>query len=330
MLVWITTGMFVFARLAGLFMTMPVISTQGVPRHVSVLGAMALTLVLVPVVPATPGAPTLALLVLGMTGDVVLGLLLGLIVNAVFISFTIASEVMSMQMGFAMATLFDPVLKSMDGPIGVLGNWLAGVVFLGMGLHLTCIGILADSFAVLPPGRVPGIFGGIDLLLEAMTTTIVLGMQLAGPVLALVWLVQVFVMVLTKIAPRMNIYFSVGMMLTNGAGLMLLALSYHIRKEDLGTILRIARMPRPHDLNDVSTAAITSAFLLSELKTAFIIAVKVYLPFLMLDIVVASILLGMGMMVLPPVVISLPFKLLMFVLMDGWALLVTSMVESIR
>jgi flagellar biosynthetic protein FliP len=104
----------------------------------------------------------------------------------------------------------------------------------------------------------------------------------------------------------------------------------NIRKEDLGTILRIARMPRPHDLNEVSTSAITSAFLLSELKTAFIIAVKVYLPFLMLDIVVASILLGMGMMVLPPVVISLPFKLLMFVLMDGWALLVTSMVESIR
>jgi flagellar biosynthetic protein FliP len=104
----------------------------------------------------------------------------------------------------------------------------------------------------------------------------------------------------------------------------------NIRKEDLGTILRIARMPRPHDLNDVSTSAITSAFLLSELKTAFIIAVKVYLPFLMLDIVVASILLGMGMMVLPPVVISLPFKLLMFVLMDGWGLLVTSMVESIR
>ncbi len=226
MLVWITTGMFVFARLAGLLLTLPVVSTHGIPRHVNILGAMALTLVLVPVVPASAGAPTLALLALGMIGDVALGLLLGLIVNAVFISFTIASEVMAMQMGFAMATLFDPVLKSMDGPIGVLGNWLAGMVFLGMGLHLTCIGILAESFALLPPGHVPGIFGGIDLLLEAMATTIMLGMQLSGPVLALVWLVQVFVMVLTKIAPRMNIYFSVGMMLINGAGLMLLGLSY--------------------------------------------------------------------------------------------------------
>jgi flagellar biosynthesis protein FliR len=95
-----------------------------------------------------------------------------------------------------------------------------------MGLHLTCIGILADSFTLLPPGRVPGIFGGIDLLLEALAHTMVLGMQLAGPVLALVWMVQVFVMVLTKMAPRMNIYFSVGMMLVNGAGLMLLGLSF--------------------------------------------------------------------------------------------------------
>jgi flagellar biosynthetic protein FliR len=225
MLVWITTGMFVFARLAGLLLTLPVVSTQGVPRHVNIMGAMALTLVMVPVVPAAPGAPTLAFLVMGMMGDVVLGLLLGLIVNAIFISFTIASEVMAMQMGFAMAALFDPVLKAMDGPIGVLGNWLAGMVFLGMGLHLTCIGILADSFALLPPGRVPGVFGAIDILLDAMAHTIVMGMQLAGPVLALVWLVQVFVMVLTKIAPRMNIYFSVGMILVNGAGLMLLGLS---------------------------------------------------------------------------------------------------------
>ncbi len=226
MLVWVTTGMFVFARMAGLLLTLPVVSTQGVPRHVNILGAMALTLVLVPVVPATPGAPTLALLVLGMIGDVVLGLLLGFIVNAVFVSFAIASEVMAIQMGFSMATLFDPVLKSMDGAIGVLGNWLAGMAFLGMGLHLTCIGILADSFTLLPPGRVPGIFAGIDLLLEALATAIVLGMQLAGPVLALVWLVQVFVMVLTKIAPRMNIYFSVGIMLVNGAGLVLLGLSF--------------------------------------------------------------------------------------------------------
>ena len=71
-----------------------------------------------------------------------------------------------------------------------------------------------------------------------------------------------------------------------------------------------------------------SAFILSELKTAFIIGVKIYLPFLVIDVVVANILLGMGMMVLPPVVLSLPLKILLFVLMDGWSLLISMMAAS--
>jgi len=116
----------------------------------------------------------------------------------------------------------------------------------------------------------------------------------------------------------------------NAMAPMRLFMLSNVRRNDLGTMMKIARLPRPESLDEVPSSAIISAYLLSELKTAFVIAVKVYLPFLMLDIVVASILLGMGMMVLPPVVISLPFKLLLFVLMDGWSLLVTSMVESIR
>jgi flagellar biosynthetic protein FliP len=78
----------------------------------------------------------------------------------------------------------------------------------------------------------------------------------------------------------------------------------------------------------VPTSAVISAFVLSELKTAFVIGVKIYIPFLVLDIIVANVLMGMGMMVLPPVVISLPFKLLLFVLMDGWGLLVRSLAAS--
>ena len=104
----------------------------------------------------------------------------------------------------------------------------------------------------------------------------------------------------------------------------------NVRRDDLAAILSIARMERPETVEEIPTSAIASAYLLSELKTSFIIAVKIYIPFLMLDIVVASILLGMGMMVLPPVVISLPFKILLFVLMDGWGLLITSMVSNIR
>ena len=97
------------------------------------------------------------------------------------------------------------------------------------------------------------------------------------------------------------------------------------RRSDMAVVLEMGRMDRPSTLEEIPTSAVVSAYVLSELKTAFVIAVKVYLPFLVLDIIIANILLAMGMMVLPPVIISLPFKILLFVLMDGWNLLVRSM-----
>lgn len=100
------------------------------------------------------------------------------------------------------------------------------------------------------------------------------------------------------------------------------------RRADLAAVMDIGRIPAPKTLEEVPTPAVVSAYVMSELKTAFVIGVKIYLPFLVVDIIVANVLLGMGMMVLPPVVISLPFKLLLFVLMDGWNLLIRSMAGS--
>jgi len=100
------------------------------------------------------------------------------------------------------------------------------------------------------------------------------------------------------------------------------------RQEDLALILSLQDGAAPEQISDVGSASIVSAFVLSELKTAFIIGVKIYLPFLVIDVVVANILLGMGMMVLPPVVLSLPLKILLFVLMDGWSLLISMMAAS--
>lgn len=104
----------------------------------------------------------------------------------------------------------------------------------------------------------------------------------------------------------------------------------NIDAADMQTIATIGKLEQVQTIEEIPTAAVISAFVLSELKTAFTIAIKVYIPFLVVDIVVASVLLGMGMMVLPPVVISLPFKLLLFVLMDGWGLLITNMVASLN
>ena len=101
------------------------------------------------------------------------------------------------------------------------------------------------------------------------------------------------------------------------------------RRDDLTVMLEIGQVDPPKSLDDIPFPVVVSSFVLSELKTAFVIGVKIYIPFLVIDVIVANILLGMGMMVLPPVIISLPFKLLLFILMDGWSLLIRSMASSV-
>ena len=102
----------------------------------------------------------------------------------------------------------------------------------------------------------------------------------------------------------------------------------HTRKKDLGLFLKLAKAPAPQTKADVPMTALLPAFMISELKTAFEIGFMIFLPFLVVDMVVASILLSMGMMMLPPVVISLPFKVLLFVMVDGWYLIVSSLVRG--
>ncbi|MBY0369174.1 flagellar type III secretion system pore protein FliP [bacterium] len=100
------------------------------------------------------------------------------------------------------------------------------------------------------------------------------------------------------------------------------------RDKDLGLFVKLAHLDNPKKRADVPTYLLIPAFMISELKTAFQIGFMIYLPFLIIDMVVASVLMAMGMMMLPPVVISLPFKLILFVLVDGWQLIVGSLVKS--
>lgn len=100
------------------------------------------------------------------------------------------------------------------------------------------------------------------------------------------------------------------------------------REKDLELFLSLSKEAKPKNRAEVPTYALVPAFVISELKTAFQIGFMLYLPFLVLDMVVSSVLMAMGMMMLPPVVISLPFKLLLFVLVDGWDLVVGSLVKS--
>ena len=102
------------------------------------------------------------------------------------------------------------------------------------------------------------------------------------------------------------------------------------REKDLALFVDIAKLKRPENANDIPTTVLIPSFIISEIKTAFEIGLLLYVPFLIIDMVVAAVLLSMGMMMLPPIMVSLPFKLLLFVVADGWYLLVGSLVKSFR
>lgn len=103
---------------------------------------------------------------------------------------------------------------------------------------------------------------------------------------------------------------------------------HQTRSQDLELFVKLSKSGTPKTRADVPTMVLIPAFVLSELKTAFQIGFIIYLPFLVIDMVAASVLMAMGMMMLPPVVISLPFKIMLFVLVDGWTLLIGSLVKS--
>ncbi|NLP43743.1 MAG: flagellar type III secretion system pore protein FliP [Peptococcaceae bacterium] len=102
------------------------------------------------------------------------------------------------------------------------------------------------------------------------------------------------------------------------------------REKDLELFVSLSSTPRPTTYGDIPTHVLIPAFVISELKTAFQMGFAIFIPFMIIDMIVASTLLSMGMMMLPPMMISLPFKILLFVLVDGWYLLVESLVGSFR
>jgi flagellar biosynthesis protein FliP len=102
------------------------------------------------------------------------------------------------------------------------------------------------------------------------------------------------------------------------------------REKDLELFLSMNNSPRPNSLEDISTVVLMPAFVISELKTAFTMGFVIYVPFLIVDMVVSSILLSMGMMMMPPSLVSLPFKLLLFVMVDGWYLITRSLLLSFK
>jgi flagellar biosynthesis protein FliP len=104
----------------------------------------------------------------------------------------------------------------------------------------------------------------------------------------------------------------------------------HTREDEIALLTKVADKPLPRNADDVELTTLIPAFVLSELRAAFIIGFVIYIPFLIIDMVVSAALMSLGMMMLPPVTVSLPFKLLLFVLVDGWGLIVQALIASYR
>lgn len=102
----------------------------------------------------------------------------------------------------------------------------------------------------------------------------------------------------------------------------------HTNEKDLSLFAKASKIPKPNSVDEIPIHVVIPAFMTSELRTAFMIGFLIYMPFLIIDMIVASILMSMGMMMLPPIMISLPFKLMVFVLADGWFLIIGSLVKS--
>lgn len=130
------------------------------------------------------------------------------------------------------------------------------------------------------------------------------------------------------VTPYLNEEIGTDQMVENGLEPVRGFMFEHVREKDLSLFYNMTDMERPQNQNDVPIYLLIPAFILSELKVAFQIGFIIYIPFVMIDMVVASILMSMGMLMLPPVMISLPFKIMLFVLVDGWYLIIESLIRT--
>jgi flagellar biosynthetic protein FliP len=212
----------------------------------------------------------------------------------------------------------------------------------GDGLHLSgTVGVVVMmGLLTLLPTLLLMMTGFTRILIVLNFLKQALGTQSAPPnqlVAALALLLTGFVMAptlselnRTALTPWMNGQIDQSQMMELGARPFRAFMLKQTRRQDIETFVRMSGSPAPSTVNDVPLVTLTSAFVISELRTSFQIGFALFLPFIVIDVAVSSVLMSMGMFMLPPAMISLPFKLLLFVLVDGWSLIVQSLITSFR
>lgn len=210
-----------FVRTLALLTLLPVFGASAAPRWVAGLLALGCAALVAPSVPE-PDASGPGSLVRAVAVELLFGSGAGLVVRASFAALGLASEVAAQQSGFGSVALGNPVTDAHESPYGVLATLLGAAVFLATGQHLALLIALSDSFARWPPGAPPPVPEAVPrLVVDSLT----LGVQMAGPLLVGGLLLQLFVGLLTKVAPRLQAFFAIGPTVTAGAGLWLFSLS---------------------------------------------------------------------------------------------------------
>jgi flagellar biosynthetic protein FliR len=195
------------------------------PKSVAIVIALVITLLVAPNQPIPDEAPRLGPILLGMAGEVALGFVLALCVHAVFAGIGLGAEIASQQNSLGQGSAADPVLHIQEGPLGILGSLLAGLVFVGLGLHRLVLETVAASFAWVPAGQAGMPDHAAPELVAAVGHSLLLGFQLAAPIVLLSFLTNVSVGILARVAPRMNAFLSIGMTLNATIGVAIFMLS---------------------------------------------------------------------------------------------------------
>lgn len=219
------TVILAFSRIAAVVAGLPILSTLGTPRQAILILAFGTTMLVLPALPIVPAPTAVSGIVAAVGIEVLHGFVVTLGIRAIFQAVSLGAELMSMQTGLAMATLFDPLQLQTSSMMGTLATWLSGMVFLGLGLHLEVLVMLADGFAAVPPGQLVPSPDLPKALMQAVGLHFNLGIQLAGPMLLMVFVLNVLVAILARLAPRMNVFFSIGLTATTVAGIVLFWMS---------------------------------------------------------------------------------------------------------
>jgi flagellar biosynthetic protein FliP len=236
----------------------------------------------------------------------------------------------------------DPGTSLLVAPMSKLAPQMDLKVGNGDGLHLSgTVGVVVMmGLLTLLPTLLLMMTGFTRIFIVLNFLKQALGTQSAPPnqlVAALALLLTGFVMAptlaevnRTALTPWMDGRIDQAQMLDIGAKPFRAFMVRQTRREDIETFVRMSHGTAPATIDDVPLVTLTSAFVISELRTSFQIGFALFLPFIVIDVAVSSVLMSMGMFMLPPAMISLPFKLLLFVLVDGWSLIVQSLITSFR